>query len=810
MKLALASIGLFGLSNAVNTYVATFDSNITGTVTIDNGHVIVDLDLSAEPDLPGNYSFCTSGGMKYHIHQNWTHSSDSSQEGSTMCGGDYTGGHWDPWQGCGSASGNSYCNTNTSTTGWEYCLPKSAYSADYDSDAFSAEVGDWNGKYGLITVDSDDLMYRNDSSFFEVTPEDVAGYSVVFHCNTGARAFCAPFVDSGVASTKTIPEQDTNVTIAGTYFDTMSNSSVALFYSTGAVLISVDPSNITDSTGCSEFSYGLFELDNVTWAESSNFSAVGDDCDDYLDSFYDPTHQCMNFSGSEYCDYGTTNPSLCGTGPSYSCNYTEDRYSCAPADFSGKFGMMTDSSSFFFMSAAGPDTLIPRTDDMVGKVFAFFCNDGGDIAPLACGPVYDFSSMDDMNTTTTSSPMASTTEDDNSGDYTYVATFGGDNGINGTVTIDNGVVNVDLDLSAEPALPGGFDTCTSGGLKYHIHLKWDHDSDDDQINATMCGAGYTGGHYDPWQGCGSASGNAYCYTTEDNDSSTCIPTSDYSADFDTDVFSAEIGDWNGKYGLISLDSDNMLSREDSSFYEVIPADVDGMSVVFHCNGGSRAFCAPFVESSTLASETIPDQDVTYDYVMADLDLLTDGSEVYLYSTGEISIDLDWASVEDSTGCDNFKYGIFNPSTTSMSSSATGEDCDDYIDSFYDPTHQCMNFSGSAYCNSTTGTALLCGSGSYSCDWDDDRFSCAPGDLSGKFGSMDASDTSFTLTESGPGTLIPPTDDMDGMVFAAYCGDVDAGITYFACAPLNGETETDGVVARSVVLAVVASLFAMLF
>ena len=38
------------------------------------------------------------------------------------------------------------------------CLPTSAYSADFDNDAFSAEVGDWSGKYGLIEVDSDDMV----------------------------------------------------------------------------------------------------------------------------------------------------------------------------------------------------------------------------------------------------------------------------------------------------------------------------------------------------------------------------------------------------------------------------------------------------------------------------------------------------------------------------------------------------------------------------------------------------------------------------------------------------------------------------
>ena len=208
LALALASIGLFGLSNAANTYVATWTEGITGTVTVDNGHVIVDLNLTACCSSFG-YFTCTDGGMKYHIHKMWEHSGETGLINSTNCGADYTGGHWDPWQGmffcvplcvpvalrisfahlsdctlclhscavshhishristlfftlyslgCGSASGNAYCNITVTSDYHAECLPPSAYSADFDNDVFSAEVGDWNGKYGLIEVDSDDMV----------------------------------------------------------------------------------------------------------------------------------------------------------------------------------------------------------------------------------------------------------------------------------------------------------------------------------------------------------------------------------------------------------------------------------------------------------------------------------------------------------------------------------------------------------------------------------------------------------------------------------------------------------------------------
>ena len=82
----------------------------------------------------------------------------------------------------------------------------------------------------------------------------------------------------------------------------------------------------------------------------------------------------------------------------------------------------------------------------------------------------------------------------------YVATFESANTlISGTVTVNDGQVIVDIDLSEgeDIGLPGGFDTCTSGGLSYHIHeTYWDSTNDDQVGSACM----YTGGHYDPWAG----------------------------------------------------------------------------------------------------------------------------------------------------------------------------------------------------------------------------------------------------------------------------------------------------------------------
>merc|ERR1712083_982373 len=122
--------------------------------------------------------------------------------------------------------------------------------------------------------------------------------------------------------------------------------------------------------GCASFEYGIFEAGSV----ALNESAVKDGCADAVGGFYDPTHQCPPFSGSQYC----TDGKLCGD-PSYEydCDFDNDRYSCAPGDFSGKFGTL-DLHSLLTISGS-TDSLVPRASDLVGKVMAIYCEVDGEL-----------------------------------------------------------------------------------------------------------------------------------------------------------------------------------------------------------------------------------------------------------------------------------------------------------------------------------------------------------------------------------------------------------------------------------------------
>ena len=101
MKLILITcVNLFLLAHATKQYVATFNTDntgISGSVTVDNGQFIIDLDLSND-DLRRNgfggmnFTECTQDGLSYHIHQLWVYD-DLNDRTASDCGPSYTSGH---------------------------------------------------------------------------------------------------------------------------------------------------------------------------------------------------------------------------------------------------------------------------------------------------------------------------------------------------------------------------------------------------------------------------------------------------------------------------------------------------------------------------------------------------------------------------------------------------------------------------------------------------------------------------------------------------------------------------------------------
>ena len=110
-----------------------------------------------------------------------------------------------------------------------------------------------------------------------------------------------------------------------------------------------------------------------------------------MGSAWDPTHQCIPWSGSEHCDDGK----LCGDDDyEYECLWESDRFSCAPGDLSGKIGSLTPGE---VIDQIAPEislltSLIPETDALTNKIMTITCSPGNEKRPkfVACAPIEEY------------------------------------------------------------------------------------------------------------------------------------------------------------------------------------------------------------------------------------------------------------------------------------------------------------------------------------------------------------------------------------------------------------------------------------
>ena len=135
--------------------------------------------------------------LGYHLHNKWVQGTGSKYEDTQGgCASDHTGGHYDPYLGCGGASAQPD----------DRCLAVHGlgyqYNCSYADSCYSTcEVGDLSGKYGNLDVD----YYGGVHSVVEHDPfpaltchYDETGLandpfkfaSVVFHAPGGDRVLC--------------------------------------------------------------------------------------------------------------------------------------------------------------------------------------------------------------------------------------------------------------------------------------------------------------------------------------------------------------------------------------------------------------------------------------------------------------------------------------------------------------------------------------------------------------------------------------------------------------------------------------------
>ena len=179
---------------------ATFSSGgVEGSVKIVDGSMSIVLEIDDFSLIPAGES-CFDGGIFYHIHEFWNDYSNLNLFGSS-CGATYTGGHWDPWLGCGSATGNDYCESQGGCAFGSPVLGDS-YDGTYecsslaDTNLYTCEVGDLSSIFGALDFEETDYGLEGGitvSEFFLPPASYLEDKSMVFHCNDGTRAFCAPF-----------------------------------------------------------------------------------------------------------------------------------------------------------------------------------------------------------------------------------------------------------------------------------------------------------------------------------------------------------------------------------------------------------------------------------------------------------------------------------------------------------------------------------------------------------------------------------------------------------------------------------------
>jgi len=369
------------------------NSGISGSVVVDNRWITISLDLSGSwSSLPGGSS-CLTDGLDYYIYDSWTYGDFIDRVGSNACSASYTGGHYDPYLACGPYSGNQYCETYST----DYCVESSsAYDSDnvytcdstvYDSNPYACEVGDWTGKYGTLSVGSNNLTYLNTGSFWEVTSANVQGKAIVFHCaNSGARAFCAPFDTTGDSSETDISQTTTASSVGDNIVGAVVWYPIPMFGEFPVTVVGFLANGtaagfmLEISSACVNYIYRIYD----SW-ETKNASLIGNnECKAVVGNVWDPTVSCLHGSDSKFCDYPDYH--LCNdTSYSYSCN-VKDRYSCAPGDLSGKYGVATfENSTFAFFT---DDTVLPPLDMIVGKSLVIECDDFSEI--IACAEIISF------------------------------------------------------------------------------------------------------------------------------------------------------------------------------------------------------------------------------------------------------------------------------------------------------------------------------------------------------------------------------------------------------------------------------------
>jgi len=180
------------------------------------------------------------------------------------------------------------------------------------------------------------------------------------------------------------------------------------------------------------------------------------------------------------------------------------------------------------------------------------------------------------------------------------------------MAIEDGVAKYNFKLDLSQFTSFGSCPIASVGLKYHIHATWNNGSDSSSFGSSGCRSAITGGHYDPYIACATAS---QYYTTDCVDLGR-VPASGYTYTCTPSLYnngnysSCEVGDLSGKFGVVN-DTDTSVVYESGTLTDYFPPLVNNFknditnanmwsSIVFHCGNAAapRLLCADFSRTTT--------------------------------------------------------------------------------------------------------------------------------------------------------------------------------------------------------------------
>ena len=224
------------------------------------------------------------------------------------------------------------------------------------------------------------IIELDETSFWEVDNELLGSgtYSIVFHCSSGARIFCALFEEdssmTGEFATQTVTKDNVTAT-----FDVFGDNNYVAFYPDGSVKMMLDASGVTASlpsvTQCASGGYSIAIFNSYT--DTTTTSMLGSSCGDIVGKVFDPTNSCYDYySDSPYCN----NMKLCNDSSySYSCT---SGFTCAPGDLSAtpryqKFLPQAPIAETFTYLSVQANMPIPFSQ-LLDKSIVIYCpdNDG--------------------------------------------------------------------------------------------------------------------------------------------------------------------------------------------------------------------------------------------------------------------------------------------------------------------------------------------------------------------------------------------------------------------------------------------------